>query len=385
MTAVHQHARENVMQKPCILHVVRSFDLSGRSRMIHDLCVRLSDRFDCCVVCLTDQCGYGQQDVEVMRLGVPADGFSLHGVMALARLVGQRRAGIIHSHGRGAAMYAAGAHLMHRRCRLIHSVHRADGDLVHAHAFVREPILKAMARMVAVSGAAAGAFAKTNDVAEGRIEVIHNGVDVERFRGADELCASNHHSRFTIHSSRHLPTLGAVSNLSHDKDHETILEALRLVRQQRADVRLVVAGDGPLRADVEALICGKGLSEAVDLLGFRYDVPEILAGVDVLLHAPHTEGLGIAVLEAMAADVPVVATAVGGLNEIVADGITGLLVEPENPAAMAGAALKLLGDDTLRATLVGQAIKKVEAEFSLEAMCSRYGDLYEQVLFSPTD
>jgi glycosyltransferase involved in cell wall biosynthesis len=253
--------------------------------------------------------------------------------------------------------------MLHRGARLVHAVHRADGDQLSGRALVREPTLKAMDRIVAVSQAAADAFAAMNGVDQKAITVIHNGIDTERFAVARQ-------------SDRSGCRLCSIANLSHDKDPETLLEAFRLVREQRPEATLRIAGDGPRREEVERLVQDMGLEQAVVLDGHVDDVPGILAEADVLLHAAHTEGLGLCVIEAMAAGVPVVATGVGGLLEVVQNGETGLLVDPCDADAMASAALRLLGDSELRRALRKNATVSIERRFSIGAMCRGYCDLY---------
>jgi len=334
--------------------------------MIRDLCLGLAGEYEPAVVCLTEQCGFRPDGVEIIPLHLAAEGFSLQGMLKLARLVGERRAQVIHSHGRGAAAYAAGARLLHRRSRLVHTVHRGDGDLLSGQAVVRGSTLKAMDGVVAVSQAAADAFAVTNGLDVERICVVHNGVDVTGVESAPHARGGG--------------TLCSIANLSPDKDPETVLEAFSIVRRQRTNARLVMVGDGPRRGEVESMIDRMELVGAVDVFGFREDIAAILAVADVFVHATHTEGLGIAVLEAMAGGVPAVATAVGGLPEIVEDGVTGLLVEPGNAPAMAEAVLRVLDDETLRGSLTANAVDRVARDFSLEAMCERYARLYRDVL-----
>lgn len=357
-----------------ILHLVRTFDLSGRSKMIRDLCAGLAPRFESAVVCLTGRAGFKPEGLELVDLGLPPRGFSLQGALKLARLVGRRRVSIVHSHGAGAAAYAAGARLMQRHSRLVHTVHRSDGDLVSHRAVARSAALKAMDCVVAVSAAARDAFCDANAYSPDKVQVIHNGIDVAAFAG------KGGGPRTTDHGPR---TLVSVANFSRDKDFETLLSAFRIVRAKRPDIRLILVGDGPRRREIEAAIVDMGLADAVTVLGFREDVAALLADGDVFVHAAKTEGLGIAALEAMAAGVPVVVTAVGGLTEIVEHEKTGLLVESGNPRALADAVLRLLSDRALREHLAVNVSARLQSDFAIGPMCAAYASVYRR-LMQPT-
>jgi glycosyltransferase involved in cell wall biosynthesis len=188
-----------------------------------------------------------------------------------------------------------------------------------------------------------------------RTVVIHNGVplDVPR-RGA--------------HSAP--VTLLSVGRLRAPKDFATLVRAMAGL-----EARLRIAGDGPDRPALEAEIDRLGLTN-VELLGTRQDVPELLARSDVFVLASHSEGLPMSVLEAMAAGLPVVASAVGGVPELVVDGETGVLVPPGASAALASALSRLVADPGLRDRLGAAGRQRAEHEFSLERFEREHLELY---------
>lgn len=143
---------------------------------------------------------------------------------------------------------------------------------------------------------------------------------------------------------------------------------------------LLVAGDGPARAELEALAQALGLGARARFLGARTDKAELLAACDVFALASRAEGLGVAALEAMAAGRAVVATRVGGLGEAVVDGRTGLLVPPDDPAALAAALARLCDDPALRARLAAAGPGRVAEGFEAEQMVGAYERLYREVL-----
>jgi glycosyltransferase involved in cell wall biosynthesis len=162
------------------------------------------------------------------------------------------------------------------------------------------------------------------------------------------------------------------------KGHAQAIDALELVAEQTPRARLVIVGDGPTRDTVEA--AARGLGERVVLTGWRDDVPDLLAAADVLLHPTSADAFPTALLEAMAASLPIVATAVGGIPEIVDDGATGVLVPPPpRPDALAAALRPLLADVTLRAAMSRRARAEFERRFTAERWAHRLRALYDEV------
>ena len=137
--------------------------------------------------------------------------------------------------------------------------------------------------------------------------------------------------------------MGNVAALTGHKDHATLVEAMALLRPRAPEARLVIAGEGELRSDLEALVRERGLEDRVIFAGFRRDLDRLLPAFSVFCLSSHLEGLGTSVLDAMAFGLPVVATAAGGIPEAVQDGVTGRVVPPRDPGALAGALAEVLG------------------------------------------
>ena len=186
--------------------------------------------------------------------------------------------------------------------------------------------------------------------------VIALGIDLERFDGARPALVND------------APLVGNVARLAPQKDHRTLIEAARLV----PEAEFVVAGDGELRDELERMAEGARMR----FLGMRDDVPELLASFDVFAFPSLFEGLCLAVIEAQAAGVPVVATPVGGIRETVVDGETGLLVPTEDPPALAAAIRRLLEDRPAAEAMAAEARRRVRERFSIERMVDATLALY---------
>ena len=172
----------------------------------------------------------------------------------------------------------------------------------------------------------------------------------------------------------------SVARLVAEKDHATLLAAFRQLAERDPQVRLWLAGDGPLRATLTAQVERWGLAERVVFLGFRADVPRLLAGSDLLAITSLREGLPNVALEAMAARRPVVATAVAGTPELVKDGETGLLVPPGAPAALAGALASLAADPVRRHQMGERGRRRVEQWFEESVALDRWEDYLLRLL-----
>ena len=174
--------------------------------------------------------------------------------------------------------------------------------------------------------------------------------------------------------------IGAAGRLVALKGVEGLIRAFAMVRESSPTARLEIAGTGPLLAHLQLVATGLDLGDAVTFLGWRHALRDALAGWDVFCSASLEEGFGIAVLEAMAHGLPVVAANAGGLSELVDDGRTGLLVPPSDSAALAAALGRVLANPELRAALGGAARVRASSTFSAERYLRDVESLYESLL-----
>jgi sugar transferase (PEP-CTERM/EpsH1 system associated) len=204
-----------------------------------------------------------------------------------------------------------------------------------------------------------------------RIRTIRNGVDLSRF-----LAADRQRSRAQLGIGAGELVIGTAGRLVDVKDQRTFVSAVAMLRARGVECSAVIAGEGPLRAALERQIRHSGLEAHVRLLGHRSDLPAVLAALDVFVLSSLSEGLSNTILEAMAAGLPVVSTRVGGADELVDEGRTGLLVPAEDPAALTDAIAGLCTDDTRRARMGRAARERAQHTFSLARMVADYEDLY---------
>ncbi len=203
---------------------------------------------------------------------------------------------------------------------------------------------------------------ETDRMRDGRrpSHVVALGIDLKRFASGTPVLDGT--------------MVGNVARLAEQKGQRTLLAAVPSVLDRHPETRFAIAGDGELRQELKQL--SEQYGDHVVMLGNRSDVPDLLASFDVFAYPSRFEGLCLAVIEAQAAGVPVVATPVGGIRETVQDGETGLLVPPDDPQALADAIVRLLDDREEAASMAARAREQAQ-QFSEERMVERTLALYD--------
>lgn len=315
----------------------------------------------------------------VREFSPPRDGLALQ---RLTRLMRDGRYDIVHTHSSKAGILGRLAAGRARVPGVVHTVHgwpfrpnqpaplRAFYVALERLAAARTDWLVAVTRRDIYKGVKAG-VAGLN-----RFEVVRSAIDVARFAGAAE---SRSHTRDSWGFGPEVEVVGTVTRLSPQKAPLDFVAAAAEIAANRPDVGFVVVGDGPLRREVERAVRKHRLERRFRLLGIQRGVPELLAGMDLFLLTSLWEGLPRAIVQAMAAGVPVVVTGVDGSSEVVIDGETGRLVPPSDPSATARAALASLNDPGGRASCVAAARALVSREFGLPLMLARLALLYREL------
>ena len=206
------------------------------------------------------------------------------------------------------------------------------------------------------------------------ISLIYNGVDLQRYNHQQPCC--------TLHEDYLIPAdaqiVGVVARLEAEKGHRTLLEAWPLVLAEVPSARLLIIGEGSERDSLEAQVVSLGIEDRVVFTGRREDVPAVTAALDVAVLPSYREAQGLSVLEAMALGRPVIASRVGGIPEMIEDGVSGLLVEPHDCDALAAGIVRLLTDHPLADMIAHRGHELVHDRFCIELMVHSISDLYDQ-------
>lgn len=221
-----------------------------------------------------------------------------------------------------------------------------------------------------------GIFAalETDGVAPERISCVPSAVDTDVYRPQRDRAWFER--EFGI--APDVPVIGMVAQLIPRKGHRHLLAALPALWMRHPDLRVLLLGKGPLEADLHTEIAARGWQGRVRLLGFRHDLPRLLPCLDVLVHPAEREGLGVSLLQAAACGVPLVASAVGGIPEVVRD--NGRLVPPGDSATLATALADVLDEPAAAARMGAHGRRWVEQQFSLAAMVTGNLAVYQRLL-----
>jgi glycosyltransferase involved in cell wall biosynthesis len=284
------------------------------------------------------------------------------------RAVQAERPQLLHTHLVHADVYGTTAARI-LRIPYVSTRHNDDRYLLGPFRYVDRFFARGATRLIAISGAVRE-FLVAAGHDRRKLVTIHYGLD-ELPRARSEPTPEQAGIPDCV------PLLLAVGRLIAQKDHASLVDAFAVVRERHPDARLAILGSGPLEAELRAQIAQLGLQEAVVLPG-RVEIRDWLARADVFVHSSRWEGFGIVLLEAMLASLPIVATRVSAVPEVVADGETGLLVDAGDAAGLAAALERLLSEPALGRRLGDAGYARARAEFSVARMTERTLAVYRE-------
>ena len=374
------------MTAPLIVHLTYSLDFGGLETLLIERINRMpASAYRHAVVALTRYTDFARKitkpDVGVYALN-KQPGLSLGTHAALFKLLRRLKPSVLHTYNLAAIEYAPVALLAGVPVRVngLHGRDAADPEGRNPkHKLLRQLMLPFYDHCYANSGDMLAWNRQVIGVPEHKSGLLANGIDAERFR---PLAHGEQRPDFGFGAGCRV--IGTVGRVQDVKDHATLVDAFALLRTrlpaESAALRLAIVGDGPLLPALREKVRALGLEGLVWLPGARYDVPEILRGFDVYAISSIAEGTPGSVLEAMASGLPAVGTRVGGVPEVIAEGLTGQLVPPRDPSAMADALAPYVRDPALAAVHGAAGRARVLSNYSMPAMVAGYQALYDSLL-----
>ncbi|MGI4842935.1 MAG: TIGR03088 family PEP-CTERM/XrtA system glycosyltransferase [Janthinobacterium lividum] len=378
------HLETPGMQRPLVVHLTYSLDVGGLETLLVDCINRMPpERYRHAVVCLTRYTDFAkritQPGVELYALGKPP-GLGLGTHLAFWKLMRRLRPAILHTYNLSALEYNFSGALAGVPVR-IHAEHGRDASdpqgLNPKHNFLRRRLAPFIDCFIPVSEDLRRWLGETVGIPARQTLFIRNGVDTERFVAAS--VAAGQASPWGPDDI----VIGTVARIQDVKNHRGLVAAFARLRElapeQRERLRLSIVGDGPLMGALREQVASLGLQDVVWLPGARADVAALLHGFSLFALPSLAEGTPVSMLEAMACGLPVVASNVGGIPEVVTDGVEGSLVPVEDTEALARALASYVRDPALRRQRGEAARARVEAAFSMRAMLAEYGKLYDRL------
>jgi len=373
--------------RPLVLHVVYRFDVGGLENGVVNLINHMpAGAYRHVIVSLTEITDFRRrivrEDVEFIALNKPPG----HGVWLyprLYRLMRRLRPAIVHTRNLAALETVVPAWLAGVPVR-IHGEHGRDvSDLDGSnrlYQWTRRLYRPFVSHFIALSRDLERYLIDQVDVPAGDVTRLCNGVDTERFHPARARAAI---AGCPFVAGEHW-LVGTVGRMQQVKDQPMLarafVQALQMHPELRPRLRLVLVGDGPLKAQCEAVLAEAGMADLAWLPGERRDVADVMRGLDCFALPSLAEGISNTILEAMASGLPVVATQVGGNADLVRDGVTGRIVPAGDAAAMAEALVQLAGDPAAAAAMGRAGRDDAERLYSLQAMVSAYQQVYDRQL-----
>ena len=368
-----------VMGRIRVCQLITELRPFGAERGVYELARRLDRaKFDVQVIGLRG----GEVADWLAAAGVPASALGLRGkwdlgkLAKLAALLRQWRPDILHTHlfhadlaGRAAGYLAGVKHLLH-------TVHVAEARFLPWRFAMARLLSESCERIICVSPSVLDHHARRSGLPLSKYRLIPNGIDIDAYV-RDRRRRSQCRAQWGVAQDQVVAAF--VGRLDVQKGIDTLLEAIGRLRPARASIRFVLAGEGPLRARVAAFVGRHENQGFVRHLGFVHDVRAVLSAADMLVMPSRWEGFGLAAVEAMAAGLPVIASDVAGLREVVVDKKTGLLIPRENAAILADSILALANDAGLRTRLGESGLRRAREHYGIEKNVLAHERLYELI------
>ena len=367
---------------PLVVHLIYRFDFGGLETLVAECINRMpAQQYRHAVICLTGYTEFARKisrdDVQIYALDKPP-GLAPGTHFTLWKLLRRLKPAVLHSYNLAAVEYAFTAALAGVPVR-VHAEHGRDAGDPHGlnrkHNLLRRGVTPFIDRYVPVSDDLQHWLRQVVGVPDAKTLMIANGVDTEHFLPG----MHGGHDEFVI---------GTVGRIQDVKDHSGLIDAFILLREmlpnERHRLRLAIVGNGPLLDMIREKVQAAGLDDVVWLPGSRTDIAELMSGFDVFALPSIAEGTPVTILEAMACGLPVVASRVGGIPEVVEHQVTGLLVPPSNAAALAEALAVYVQDPQLAARHGAAGRVRVERNNSVAAMVAGYARLYDTLRASKT-
>lgn len=352
-----------------IIHIIPTLDMGGAERLMVDIALGLDRKiFESEVVCISSG-GFWQKELEEADIPLTIlnkkKGFSLRALLKLKKILKEKQPDIVHTHLFGADFYGRLAAKLANIKVIISTEHNLNISEGFFRKTAKKITNKFATRIIAVSEAVRAYAIQKEGADESKVKVIYNGIRLEKFL--------NEKGDYALGKTF---KIGSIGRLSKQKGYEYLIEAINKLNDRK--IVCQIASDGELKEQLNEKIALLGLGRQIELVGYKKNTPEFLNSLDLFVLSSRWEGLGIVILEAGAAGLPVIASDVDGIKEIIDDKEDGLLFTKGNSDELKEKIKYLLNNESERKRL-GQALqRKIIEKFDIEKIVRQYEEVYIQ-------
>ena len=362
-----------------VVYLAHAFMVGGAEEMVLNLIRHLPERFEPVVCCIHQAGPIGE---EIRKTGVPFRVLGLNPglrrpghVAGIARALKDIQPDIVHTFLLTASLYGRFAAMLAGVPIIVGTEVNIYQHKRVAHAFAERLLMRGTDRVVVSAESVREFYIKQVHADAAKVDVIYNAVDWSQLESTTAPAAT----RASLGVPTDVPLSGIIARLTEQKAHRYLFEALA-VTPGLAHLHLLVVGDGHLRDELRSQVERLGLSTRVHFVGARRDLGALLSATDIFVIPSLWEGLPLSMVLAMGAGLPVVATRVAGIPEVVTDGVTGLLVPPADVPALGAALERLTSNPALRRTIGEAAAAFVRPRFGVDGYVAAVTGLYDRLL-----
>ncbi|NQT32164.1 MAG: glycosyltransferase [Candidatus Omnitrophica bacterium] len=368
------------MKKAKVIHMVEDLEVGGMESIVLAIACGIDrDKYDPEVWCVHKRGGFLEKleaaGIKVVDMGINSC-YNPKGIMKLSSSLKEARPDIVHTHSYFVNVAGRIAARMAGVPRVVTHIHNAYVHYSFLNCVIEKILSYFTDKIICCSEAVRNFAIKKEKINFSKLAVIYNGIDLQRFDHMPEKAVARR--SLGINDDEILIT--SVASLTEKKGQKYLVEAAADIVKEHSNVKIMLVGKGPLKNKLEEDARRLNLSSSIVFLGVRHDIPEILGASDIFVLPSLVEGLSLAIIEAMAAGLAVVATNVGGNPEVVHDGITGTIIPPEDPEALSEAVKALLLDNRKLKTMGWDGRRVCREEFSQEIMIRKIEQLYDSLI-----
>ena len=369
---------DKIKNKIRLMYIVFSVDTGGLEKLLIEMIKRL-DRsvFEISVLCLTEK---GDLADALKNLNIPVfymnkkDGLKPYIIFKISKLLKDEKIDIVHTHDSSANFYGGLGAKLAGVNRIINTEHGGIYFESRRKRAFNKYLSRINEKQICVSDSIKNNLQKMGLPLK-KLITIHNGVDAERFHV--NFDAKNKRASLGINESDYV--ISTIGRLAKEKNQRFLIVAAPRILKRAPNAIFLIIGDGPEKEQISKEVARLGLEDKVLFLNNREDIPELLKITDCLVSCSDSESFGLAIVEAMLSKVPVIATDVGGVGEIVKNGETGILIEPNHDDALASAIQRFQEDNVYRKNIIEKAYLYAKKRFGLDRMVETYENVYRDI------